>query len=153
MKKKSYGHQKGFFKPRFPHKYAGDPTGIVYRSSLEWKTMRHFDSDPNIIKWASEERWIPYRSPVDGKIHKYYVDFVITVKNENKQVETIMVEVKPATQCRPPYRKTKKVTQALINETMTWGVNQAKWAAAREYAERRGWRFEILTDDHILGKK
>ena len=115
--------------------------------------MIHFDKDPNILKWASEERWIPYRSPVDGKIHRYYVDFVITVKNGNNQTETILVEVKPAVQCRAPYRKTKKVTQGLINEQMTWGINQAKWEAAREYAERRGWRFEILTDDQILGKK
>ena len=111
MKKKSYGPKKGFFKPQHPEKYAGNPANIVYRSSLEWKTMIHFDRDPNIIKWQSEERWIPYRSPVDGKIHRYYVDMIITVKNEKGQLETIMVEIKPAAQCRAPYRKTKKVTQ------------------------------------------
>ena len=44
--------------------------------------MSYLDKDPNILKWASEERWIPYRSPVDGKIHRYYLDLIITVKNE-----------------------------------------------------------------------
>ena len=153
MKKKSYGPKTGRFRPTHPEKYAGNPANIVYRSSLEWKTMVYLDKDPNILKWSSEERWIPYISPVDGKVHRYFPDLILTIKNGQGIIETLITEIKPASQCRAPIRKTKKVTQGLINEQMTWGVNQAKWQAAKEYAERRGWRFEILTDDQILGKK
>ena len=31
----------------------------------------------------------------------------------------------------------------------TWGVNTAKWKAATEYAENKGWKFKIMTDETL----
>jgi hypothetical protein len=152
MKKKQTYPHKGLFRPLNPSKYQGDPTNIVYRSSLEWKTMREFDRNPNVLMWASEERYIPYRSPLDGRVHRYFIDFIIKIRNKEGLVETLMVEVKPASQCVPPVkRKSGRITKAYINEVQRWGVNEAKFKAAREYAAQRGWRFELLTETMITG--
>jgi hypothetical protein len=32
---------------------------------------------------------------------------------------------------------------------MTWGVNDAKWKAAREYCDKKGWSFEIFTEKEL----
>jgi len=29
-------------------------------------------------------------------------------------------------------------------------VNSAKWKAAEEYADNRGWKFKVLTEDTLL---
>ena len=71
---------QGKFRCNNPEKYAGNCTNINFRSSWEFKIMRHLDNDTNIIEWSSEEIIIPYRSPLDNKIHRYYPDFKITGK-------------------------------------------------------------------------
>ena len=86
---------KGKYKPANPQKYVGDATKIVYRSLWERRCMKMFDSNKNIIKWASEEVAIPYRSPKDNRIHKYYPDFIVEQKNKRGEVEIVMIEVKP----------------------------------------------------------
>ena len=45
--------------------------------------------------------------------------------------------------------KKKRVTKQYLQEVMTWGVNQAKWKAAEEYALDRGWEFKVLTEEHL----
>mgnify|MGYP001255491249 CR=1 FL=1 len=74
-------HQ-GKFNPQNPQKYRGDRTKIVYRSSYELKFMKWCDLNDNIKEWGSEEIAIPYRSPIDGKIHRYFPDFYIKVNNK-----------------------------------------------------------------------
>ena len=93
---------RGKYQPKNPSKYLGDPTKIVYRSLWERKCMRIFDENPNVIRWASEEMAIPYLSPVDKKRHKYFPDFIIEVKNKKGEIETQMLEVKPAKYTRVP---------------------------------------------------
>ena len=61
---------KGKYKPKYRSKYKGDPTKIIYRSLWERRFMVYCDENPNIIKWASEEVIIPYRSPLDKRIHR-----------------------------------------------------------------------------------
>lgn len=144
---------KGYFKPKNPHKYRGDPTNIVYRSRWELLVMGRFDADPNVIWWASEETVIPYRSPVDNRIHRYYVDFTAKVNRTNGTSKTYLIEVKPYKQTVPPAINESKVkSKRYINEVMTWGVNSAKWKAAREYCKDRGYEFLIMTE-HELGIK
>lgn len=145
-------YKQGFFKPMNPEKYRGDSTKIVYRSSWELRLMSHFDTHHDVIWWSSEEKIIPYRSPVDGRIHRYFVDFVINIKNKQGKFETVMIEVKPKAQTQEP-KKQKKITKRYINEVFTYGVNQAKWKAAEEYCADRGWRFMIMTEEQIFGKK
>ena len=104
---------KGKFQPRNPQKYRGDPTNIIYRSSWELKFMRYLDSKDNVLDWASEEVVIPYRSPIDGKIHRYFPDFIVRFKNKDEQIETFLIEVKPASQTREPQVRTRKTRKYL----------------------------------------
>ena len=112
--------------------------------------MRYFDEHKEVTQWASEEVAIPYISPLDGRIHRYFPDFII-VKINNNRKHVIMIEVKPATQTTEP-KKQKKITKAYINEVRTWGINRAKWDAAERYCKERGWVFQIMTEKHIFGK-
>lgn len=139
---------KGYFKPRNPSKYKGDPTNIIYRSRWESKFMNYLDSHPDVLQWASEELIIPYRSPVDGKMHRYFPDFIVRKRNPQGVVETLLIEIKPASQTKEPIKK-KTINKAYISEVMTWGVNQAKWKAAKEFCEDRKWKFLILTEKEL----
>ena len=93
---------KGYFKANNPQKYRGDPTKIIYRSSWELKLMLYLDSHPDIIWWQSEEVVIPYLSPIDNRIHRYFPDFLVKKKKADGTVEVEMIEIKPKKQTRPP---------------------------------------------------
>ena len=123
----------GRFKPTNPQKYIGDHKNIIYRSSWECRVMSWLDKNPDIISWGSEELIIPYKSPVDGKYHRYFPDFIVKTKNK-----TMIIEVKPDRETREPKPK-KRITKQYLQEVMTYGVNQSKWKAAEEYCLDRGW--------------
>lgn len=142
---------KGKFKPVNPNKYLGDPTNIVYRSSWERQCMIYFDNNPNIIKWGSEEVIVPYKSPIDNRYHRYFIDFIIKVKTADGKIQTSLIEVKPRKQTLPPVVQKRK-TKRYINEVTTYLVNEAKWQAAREYCKDRNWNFQIITENE-LGRK
>jgi len=140
---------KGKFQPKNSQKYNGDPTKIIYRSLWERKFMKFCDDKKNILQWSSEEVIVPYRSPIDNRMHRYYVDFLVTSINRNGIKETLLIEVKPKRQCKPPKKKSR-VTKGYIKEVKAWGINSAKWEAATEYAENKGWKFIILTEDDLV---
>lgn len=145
----AYGSKyKGTFKPRNPQKYKGNPTAIVYRSRWELILMQKFDGHPDIITWSSEELIVPYRSPIDNRVHRYFPDFYIKMRNKLGVVEEIMIEVKPYAQTSPPSVQDKP-TRRYINEVSTWGINSSKWSAAREYCKDRGWKFQIITEREL----
>ena len=139
---------KGRFSPRNPHKYKGNPTNIIYRSRWEFLVMKKFDEHPDVIEWSSEEFFIPYRSPIDGRIHRYFPDFYVKKKNISGKIEQSIIEVKPLSQTQPP-KKREKITRQYINEVKTWGVNEAKWKAAESYCADRLWSFHIFTEKEI----
>ena len=144
---------KGKYKPQNPQKYVGDPQNIQYRSLWERRFMVYCDTNAAITKWSSEEVAIPYRSPIDGKIHRYYVDFVIESLDKTGDRKVSMVEIKPKKQCQEPKRRdemSKKQKSTYIYEAATWAVNQEKWDAARNFAKERGWEFVVLTEDDIF---
>ena len=89
---------KGRFKPRNYQKYKGDPTQIIYRSLWERKFMQYCDTNQNILEWGSEEFWIPYRSPVDQRVNRYFTDFHMKLKEKNGFVKRNVIEVKPLRQ-------------------------------------------------------
>lgn len=126
----------------------GDPTDIIYRSGWELRLMRFLDEHIKVLEWGSEELIIPYRSPIDGKVHRYFTDFVVRQINSNGIKETIVIEVKPKSQTMPPEKKTR-ITKGYINEVKTWGVNQAKWQAAEDFCKDKGWKFQIMTEEHL----
>lgn len=142
---------KGLFKPNHPEKYKGDHTNIVYRSHWEFKVMSFLDRQKDILKWNSEEIIIPYRSPLDGRIHRYFPDFWIQKKNfSDGKIEEALIEVKPKKQTQPPaVQSNKKPSKRYLTEVKTWGINSAKWKAADKYCKDRGWNFFIFTEDHI----
>ena len=137
-------HKRKFI-PIFPEKYTGDPTNIIMRSSWETRFASWCDKNPSVLKWNSEETIIPYKCPTDNRIHRYFVDFKITVTTG----KTYLVEVKPKTQTQPPIYPGKR-TQRYLQESLAFMKNQAKWEAASEFAKDRGWEFKIITE-HELG--
>jgi len=141
-------HKRKFL-PKNPEKYAGDANNIIMRSSWETRFANWCDRNPNIIRWSSEETVIPYRCPTDDKIHRYFVDFKITVKNKDGELKTFLVEVKPAKQTVQPVFPGKR-TKKFLMESFYFIKNQAKWEAARNYCKDRGWGFKIITE-HELG--
>ena len=142
---------KGSYKPKNPEKYKGDVSSIIYRSGWERSCMNYFDNNPNVIEWQSEEVIIPYRSPIDGRLHRYFPDFKIKVRDKTGKISTYLIEVKPFNQTQPPVLKSRK-TKRYINEVKTYGINSSKWDAALQYCADRGWKFQIITE-HELGLK
>jgi hypothetical protein len=114
--------------------------------------MVWLDENDNILEWSSEEIAIPYRSPLDGKIHRYFPDFVVKARTSDGNTKTLMLEVKPLIQTKEPKKQTKK-TKKYITEVTTWAVNQQKWKMAEEYCLDRNWEFKLVTEDQIFGKK
>ncbi len=139
---------KGRYIPRNIRKYRGDYKNIIYRSSWELKFMKYCDLNDSILEWGSEEVVIPYRSPLDNRIHRYFVDFYIKVEDMNGQIKKYLIEVKPKRQTAPP-PKPKRQTKRYISEVTEYAKNQAKWKAATEFCEDRQWSFMIITEDEL----
>jgi len=141
-------YKQGIFHIKNKQKYAGDYNNVVYRSSWEYKLMKWLDENPSIIKWSSEETIIPYISPIDGKYHRYFVDFKVTVVTRGNIQKTYLLEVKPSVQANKPTIGNKR-KKRILSEQMTYAVNQAKWTAAGKYATDRGWEFKIVTEKDL----
>ena len=121
---------------------------IICRSSWERKFCRYCDLNENIIEWGSEEFYIPYISPLDNRVHKYFPDFIIKVKESYGTIKTYVIEVKPKKQTTLP-KRSKRQTKSYIYECKTYAVNQAKWKAAVEFCEDRRIEFKIITEDEL----
>jgi hypothetical protein len=140
--------KKGFFKPKNPQKYSGNPTQIIFRSDWERHFMTYLDNHPDVLSWSSEEIYIRYRCPVTNRVRRYFPDFKVTFRNKQGEVETTVFEIKPLTQTQPPKRKSKY----FVEHAKTYAVNQAKWEAAKDYCQRRNLKFQILTEKELFGK-
>ena len=139
---------KGKFIPTNTKKYRGNPTNIIYRSLWERKFMVYCDLNENILEWGSEEIIIPYRSPLDSRVHRYFPDFYIKVLETNGNVQRYIIEIKPKRQCQEPKVQRKK-TKKYIYEVTEYAKNQAKWEAATDYCADRRWQFKVLTEDDL----
>lgn len=142
---------KGYYKPHDITKYKGNPTNIIYRSLWERRFMLYCDTNTNIIAWSSEEINIPYRSPIDQRIHRYYPDFWVKVQNTGNKIQQYLIEIKPKKQTKPP-QINKKMTKRYLQEVKTWSINEAKWNAAIDFCNKRNWIFKILTENELLKK-
>jgi hypothetical protein len=111
--------------------------------------MMDLDNHPDVLSWGSEEVIIPYRSPIDNRIHRYFPDFVVTMINKHGKKETKLLEIKPLSQTKPPVIAEGKKSRRYIQEVMTWGVNEAKWKAAIEFCKDRGWTFQVITEREL----
>ena len=140
-------YKQGIYKPVHSQKYIGKrlPT---YRSSWELKFFQWCDKNNNVLEWSSESVIVPYRSPVDGKRHRYFVDNAIVLKEGNK-IKKYLVEIKPFKQTQPPKQSNRKKKSTILYEEMTYAVNQAKWEAAEIYAKAKNMKFIILTENEL----
>lgn len=140
---------KGKFVPKNSHKYKGNVNNIIWRSTWERGCFRWADNNPDVVQWSSEETVIPYISPVDNKMHRYFVDLTITFKSG----QTLLIEVKPKYQTEPPKinkkPKGKKGEMRLLQEAQTFAVNDAKWKAADVYAKKNNMKFVIFTENEL----
>ena len=143
---------KGRYRPSNPKKYKGDSSNIIYRSLWERKFMVYCDNQTKILEWGSEEIVLPYRSPIDNKVHRYYPDFYIKVRESNGKIKRYIIEIKPKKQTIEPKMKKRK-TKGYIYEVYEYAKNQAKWKAAEEFCKDRMWEFKVLTEEELGIKK
>ena len=99
------------------------------------KFFRFCDNNPNVLEWGSENVVVPYKSPVDNRMHRYFVDNFIVIR-EGEQIKKYLVEIKPFKQTQLPTTKYKKRRHLLYEQKM-YITNQAKWEAAKEYGKKK----------------
>lgn len=138
--------RQGLYKPTHPAKYIGKELP-AYRSSFELKFFRWCDNNPNVLEWASEAVIIPYTSPVDHRVHRYYTDGVIALR-ETAGIVKYIVEIKPLKQTQPPVNGKKRMS-TMIYEAKQYAVNTAKWLAAEKWCIEHGYKFQILTEREL----
>jgi len=110
--------------------------------------MVYCDRTASVIEWGSEEIVVPYKSPWDGRIHRYFPDFYCKIKQHDGTIKKLVIEVKPKKQTKPPKEPQRK-TKSYLNEIKAWGVNSAKWKYATEWCNNNGMEFKILTEDDL----
>ena len=117
---------------------------VVYRSLWERQAFKWCENNPKVKMWNSEEVVVPYKSTVDKKLHRYFVDLLIQMEDKT----TYLVEIKPKKETKPP-KKPKRKSKRYINEQLTFIKNQDKWEAASEFADYKGWKFQVWTEETL----
>lgn len=138
---------KGLFTPQHDEKYRGSRP-IVFRSGLELNFFRWCDRNDRVLQWGSESVVIPYMSPKDGRMHRYFVDSVLLLKTDTG-TKKFLIEIKPEKQTMPPTQSARKSKKNLLYEQVNWAVNSSKWDAARGWCEKHGFEFVILTEKDL----
>ena len=101
--------------------------GMTYRSSWEKVFAQWLDHNDDVLMWSSEPFPIPYISPKDNQVHRYYIDFIFTTRSEK-----FLIEIKPKSQTTDKHL-----------------INQAKWDSARQYCKKIGATFLIITEKEL----
>lgn len=100
-----------------------------YRSGAEEEFYNLLEEDVEVVGWDYESLKIPYFW--GGDWHNYIPDLIIKFIDGSTEIW----EIKPSSQTGPQYEQ-----------------NQAKWAAANNYAATVGWDFVVQTPEVGLGK-
>ena len=148
MRKKPYNkyrkYRQGTYRPVDGSKFKGKKHPR-YLSSWELKFFKWCDRNPHVIQWSSESVCLPYVSPVDGKMHRYFVDNTVHIREGNK-IQKYLIEIKPHKQTQAPTTHGNKKQSTILYETATFAVNQAKWNSAKEWCNNNGYVFQIVTE-------
>lgn len=148
--KRDEKYRQGIFTPVNKSKYIGKDSP-VFRSGWELKFFRWCDNNPNVLEWASESVIIPYVSKADGKVHRYYTDGIVAIREGNTIVKYI-IEIKPSSQLSVPTSGNKR--KSTINyENYRYLQNISKWEAAKKWCDKRNMKFLILTEKELGLKK
>jgi Holliday junction resolvase len=97
----------------------------TFRSSWEKEFYKYCERSENIIRWSTEFLAIPYISPKDGQEHRYFPDVFIQTESDR-----YIIEIKPHKQVQNP-------------------INQAKFRAAKEYADKNNYKFLVFTENEL----
>lgn len=138
--------KQGIFVPKNASKFIGKYA--IFRSSYEQRFFIWADNNPNILEWGSENVVIPYKSPLDGKHHRYYLDCYIVIK-EGNNISKYLIEIKPYNQTQPPKPSKRKKQKTILYENAQYAVNKAKWDAAQLYAASKDAEFLLITEREL----
>ena len=138
---------QGKYRPYHPEKYVNQAglNNIWFRSSWEKSVMLFLDKNPHVVKWGSEEVVVKYINKLDGKVHRYFMDFYVEFDNGKK----VLVEVKPYHQTQEPKKSPTKRPKTFLNEVNTYITNLSKWEQAANYAKSKGMEFQIWTEKDL----
>jgi hypothetical protein len=151
IRKKNSRYSQGIFNPRHPEKYRGS-LPIYYRSNMELNALRMLDNNPNVLTYGSESVIIPYTSPLDGRLHRYFVDLVAALKDKTGIIKKLLIEVKPSKMLLPPVFSNRKSVNTLLYENKQYALNMAKFDAAKQWCKKHNYIFIILTEREIAPK-
>lgn len=133
--------------------YTGQKKQIRLMSSYEFKAVEkiiQLYKINRITGWSSEEILINYQSSIDGKVHRYFIDFMIET---DKSV--FLIEVKPYSKTLKPKLKnnyTDKQKRSYEKSLQEWIINYDKWRAASDYCKEmnltsdKKFEFKIWTE-------
>ena len=158
INKRTRKYKQSYFLPLKPNKYIGI-TPILCRSSWERAFCKFCDMNDNVVKWSSESQEIPYQIMVNNKleIHRYHPDFYIEMTNNNdpERYDRLVIELKPKHETVEPVKPKKQTLKMLENYSyscMTYKKNLHKWAYAKDWCEKRNFKFIIITEDDLRKK-
>lgn len=151
-----YNSKKGWYKIQNTNKFIkpldeymestkrnDDGIFIQYKSGLERIAFRYADINPKVKYFSIEPFFIPYVKPLDNKVHRYFIDLYLEFVTGDK----FLVEVKSYQETVKPQKKCKNYTEQI----QTYLINISKWKSAKEFAEKRGMKFIILTEKELRG--
>jgi hypothetical protein len=146
--------RQGYFTPKNPSKYKGDPTQIIYRSGWEFKFFKFCDDNANVLEYASEPIGIQYWNSVDKREATYWVDGWMRTRNKEGREREWLIEIKPSKYILPPkapQRLTEKQTMSYVRHAKAYLVNTDKFKAAKAYAKAHNMTFGIITENFLFG--
>ena len=85
-------------------------------------------------------------SPVDGRWHTYYPDFLIQYIDNDGNEHVELIEIKPSGQSTFESARSSAEKRQVI-------INAAKWEAATEWCKRKGIFFRVVNEEHIFMAK
>lgn len=121
-----------------------------YLSSYELHFFKWADRSPAVVCWSAEQVVVPYFNPVKKRNARYLVDIYFKYYDRNGVLHECLAEIKPLEQCKPPVKTKGKSEKTYTHQVLTWMVNDAKWEAAKAYANARGWEFRIITQNSLF---
>lgn len=149
------GYRQGYYVPKNPQKYAGNPAEIIYRSSWEFKFMEFCDNNDSVIEWGSESVAIAYFNPLVKKPAKYWIDCYMKTKNRDGSETKWLIEVKPNKYLEKPVapeKLTEKGVLSYARHAKAYLINSAKFEAAQDYARTHNMKFGIITENFLFNR-
>lgn len=139
---------KNVYQVKNRSKYIGSSDKVFYMSGWEYSFFSRLEENPKVVRWNANAYSIRYISPVDNRVHSYFLDVYAEVIN-NGNLEKYLIEIKPDEQLWKPNLPKKKTPKAMMGyqrRTLEWVKNQSKWEAAVNFSRANGMFFLIVTE-------